>query len=78
MRDNSIISGYYWCGPSELGSLCFCTGKYLLHLIYVRCGAVQYLNVFILTLLCVQLFHSEKVTEFPPVWEKAANSAYHL
>ena len=39
---------------------------------YLRCisfmfGAVQFLNVLILTLLCVQLFNSEKVTELPPV-----------
>ena len=43
-------------------------------------GAFQLLNVLILTLLCVQLFNSVKVTEteLPPVWERAANLAYHL
>ena len=40
--------------------------------------AVQFLNVLILTLLCVLLFNLVKVTEFPPVWERATNSAYHL
>ena len=35
-------------------------------------------NVLLLTRLCVQLFNSVKVTEFVPVWERAANSAYHL
>ena len=34
-------------------------------------GAVQFLNVLILTRLCVQ-FNSVKVTELPPVWEMAA------
>ena len=41
-------------------------------------GAVQFLNVFVLTLLCAQLFNSVKVTELQPIWERAANSAYHL
>ena len=41
-------------------------------------GAVKFLNVLILTLLCAQLFNSVKVTELPPVLERAANSAYHL
>ena len=41
-------------------------------------GAVQFLNVLILTLLCVLLFNSVKVTELPPDWERAANSAYRL
>ena len=41
-------------------------------------SAVQFVNVLILILLCVLLFNSAKVTELPPVWEKAANSAYHL
>ena len=41
-------------------------------------GVVQLLNILILTLLCVQLLKSVKVTELPPVWERAANSAYHL
>ena len=38
-------------------------------------GAFQFLNVLILTPLCV---HSVKVTELPPVWEIAAYSAYQL
>ena len=41
-------------------------------------GAFQFLNVLILTLLCVQLFNLVKLTEFPSVWERAAYSAYHL
>ena len=41
-------------------------------------GAVQVLNVLILTLLCVLLFNLVKLTELPPIWERAANSAYHL
>ena len=41
-------------------------------------GAVQFLNVLILTSLCVQLFNSVKVTELSPVWETVASSAYHL
>ena len=41
-------------------------------------GAVQFLNVLILTLLCVLLFNLVKLTEMQPVWERAANSAYHL
>ena len=41
---------------------------------YVRCCSV--LNVLILTLLCVLLFNLVKLTELPPVWERAANSAY--
>ena len=41
-------------------------------------GAVQFLNVLILTLLYVLLLNSVKVTELSPVWERAANSAYHL
>ena len=41
-------------------------------------GAVQFLNVLILTLLCAQFFNSVKITELPPVWERGANSAYHL
>ena len=35
-------------------------------------------QMFYLTLLCVQFIHSVKVTELPPVLERAANSAYHL
>ena len=52
---------------------------------YFRCGfisfmfgAVQFLNVLILTLLCVLLVNSVKLTELPPIWERAASSAYHL
>ena len=41
-------------------------------------GAFQFLNVFVFTLLCVNLFISAKVTELPPVWERAANSANHM
>ena len=41
-------------------------------------GAVQFLHVLILTLLCVLFFNLVKLTELPPVWERAANSAYHL
>ena len=41
-------------------------------------GVVQFLNVLILTLLCVQFIYSAMVTGLPPVWERAANSAYHL
>ena len=41
-------------------------------------GAVQVLNVLILTLLCVLLFNLVKLTELPPVLEKAASSTYHL
>ena len=41
-------------------------------------GAVQFLNVLILTLLYVLLFNLVMVTELPPVWERVANSAYHL
>ena len=37
-------------------SSCFCITKYLLSLFYVRFGTIQFLNVFILTLLCVQFF----------------------
>ena len=41
-------------------------------------GAVQFLNVLILTILCFLLFSLVNLTELPPVWERAANSAYHL
>ena len=42
-------------------------------------SAVQFLSVFILTLLCVSnSFISVMVTVLPPVLERAANSAYHL
>ena len=42
-------------------------------------GAVQFLNVFILTLVCMSnSFNEAKVTELPPVWERTAKSAYHL
>ena len=46
---------------------------------YFRCGfncfmfnAVQFLS------LCVLSFNVVKITELPSVWERAANSAYHL
>ena len=52
---------------------------------YFRCGficfifgAVQFLNVLMLTLLCVLLFNLVKLTELPIVSERASNSAYHL
>ena len=49
---------------------------------YFRCGfmfgAVHFLNVFILTLLCFLFFNLVKLTELPPAWERAANSAYQL
>ena len=48
----------------------------LFHLFNVRCCSIS--KCLNLTLLCVQLFYSVKVTELSPVWEKAANSAYHL
>ena len=38
-------------------------------------GAVQFLNLLILTLLCVRFFGSVKM---PTVWERAADSAGHL
>ena len=41
-------------------------------------GAVQSLNVLILTPLHVRLFNSVNVTELQPLWERAAKSAYHL
>ena len=41
-------------------------------------GAVQLFNVLILTLQCVLLFNLVKLTELPPVCERAANSANHL
>ena len=41
-------------------------------------SAVQCCNVLILTLLCSLLFNLVELTELPPVWERAANSAYHL
>ena len=46
------------------------------HLFYVRC--CSFLNVLILTLLCVLYFDLVNLTELAPVWERAANSAYHL
>ena len=52
---------------------------------YIRCGficfmfgAVQFVNVLILRLLCVLLFNLVKLTELPSVWERASNSAYYL
>ena len=42
-------------------------------------GAVRFLlNVLILQFCVSNLFNSVKITELPPVWERAANSAYHL
>ena len=41
-------------------------------------GAVQFLSVLILTLLCVLLFILVKLAKLPPVWERAVNSVYHL
>ena len=38
----------------------------------------NFLNVLILTLLCVHFFGSVKMVEFPPVWERAADLACHL
>ena len=46
------------------------------HLFYVRCCSV--FKCFNLTFLFVLLFNLMKFTELPPVWERAANSAYHL
>ena len=40
------------------------------HLFYVRC--CQFLNVIILTLLCVLLFHLVKLTELP-AWERLSS-----
>ena len=40
-------------------------------------GAAQFLNILILTLLCVLLFNVVKFTKLPPVLQRAANSAYH-
>ena len=37
-------------------------------------GAVQFLNVLILTFLLFNLFNSVKVTEFPTVWERTSYS----
>ena len=52
---------------------------------YFRCGficfmftAVQFLNVLMLTLLCVRFVCSVNMAELPPVWESAADSACHL
>ena len=41
-------------------------------------SAVQFLSVLISTLLYILLFYLVKITGLPPVWEGAANSAYHL
>ena len=41
-------------------------------------GAVQFLDVLILTLLRVQYLSLVKVTELPPVMERAADSSYLL
>ena len=46
---------------------------------FIMFGAVHFLNVLILILLCFfNLFNSVEVIELPPVWESASNSAYHL
>ena len=46
------------------------------HFVYVRCCSVfKCLNF---TLLCVLLFNLMKLTELPPVWQRASSSAYHL
>ena len=46
---------------------------------FVLCSVLfDFLNVSILTLHVSNLFNSVKVTELPPVWERAANSPYHL
>ena len=58
---------------------CFCCGSSVLHVVMSVCmfGAVQFLNGFIFYLFCVSnSFISAMVTEFPPVWERANNSAY--
>ena len=55
----------------SLSSSCFCIEKCLLHLFYVR-----YCSIF--KCFLNSSFNSAKVTELPPVWERAANSAYHL
>ena len=47
------------------------------HLFFMFC-AVQFLNVLILTFLCVLLFNLVKLTEMPPVCERAAIPACHL
>ena len=41
-------------------------------------GAIQFLNVLLIKLLCVPIFYSVKVAELPPIWERAAKSAYQL
>ena len=41
-------------------------------------GAVQFLFFLILTVMCILLFNLVKVTELPPVWKRAVNSAHHL
>ena len=59
---------------------CFCCGSSVLHVVMSVCmfGAVQF-SIFLFGLFCVSgSFVSVMVTELPPVWERAANSAYHL
>ena len=46
------------------------------HLFNVPCCSI--FKCCNLTLPCVLLFNSVKVTELPPVWERAANSVYPL
>ena len=57
----------------------------ILHNRYFRCGVIyfmfgadQFLNVLILTLLCVRFVWFVKMTELPPVRERATDSACHL
>ena len=45
---------------------------------YIAVSFVLFSNVLILKLLYAVLFDLLKITEWPSVWERAANSAYHL
>ena len=46
---------------------------------FVLCSVLfSFYIFFILTLLFFLLFNLVNLTELPPVWERAANSAYHL
>ena len=46
---------------------------------FVSCLVLFSFLMFLFQLFCVSnLFNPAKVTELPPVWERAANSAYHL
>ena len=55
-------------------------GSSVLHFVMSVClfGAVKFLNVLFSLFFVSNLFNSAMVTELPPVWERAANSAYHL